>query len=506
MVSTNVHLQAEQLPSIYELGKFLRAHQLHLEPIQVAVETMCLERSEGQTALTWRLADPSEGAITYLLAKERLRAALLDKPEHYPSELTQTLDAYVQLAGRIDHQIGLLDSHLEKNLYQQDQGAFLDAALHRLVIMMEDQSSLQKEVYFYLDRISPSVTTRSRPAQRVLMAFRPLLLRGDDLLRAVRHGQLREVRQARSQFEAHVSRLRLQQGKWVDQLSTSQQEILLRHWDGLMHASENWLSVVDQFLTGSKVPPSYESLGWAYYGYHHYLKSAFDGGKGSLVGRYNLLLEDLGRLAVPRSGTLPWLKLIKPAEAVGLESSEDHTLDGAEYQNLVFLVDVSSSMQARGRLPLFREALATLTEELRPQDYVSIVTFSGEAKEILPPTSGDQRNRILQVRDELNGQGKTVILPGFQMAYASAGKHGGMGKNNSVLMVTDGEFDISEELVALVEAQAYQGIHLSILAVGELEPRMQYRLNKLAEIGQGHLGRLTPARTSNQLIEEVLAD
>ncbi|MEM9987760.1 MAG: VWA domain-containing protein, partial [Bacteroidota bacterium] len=207
-----------------------------------------------------------------------------------------------------------------------------------------------------------------------------------------------------------------------------------------------------------------------------------------------------------RAGTLPWLKLLDTPEAVATASSEAHTLEGAELQNLVFLVDVSSSMQAPGRLPLFREALATLTGELRAQDYVSIVTFSGQAKEILAPTSGNQRNKILQVRNELVGQGQTVILPGFQMAYASASKQGEAGKNNCVLMVTDGEFDISEELVALVEAQAYKGIHLSILAVGELEPRMQYRLSKLAEIGQGHLGRLTSDRTSTQLIEEVLAD
>ncbi|MEM9984714.1 MAG: hypothetical protein AAF804_06430 [Bacteroidota bacterium] len=326
MIGMNSYSQTDQTPRTYEIGKFLRIHQLHLEPIQAAIETICLERNQGRSTLTWRLTAPTREAMGYRLAKQQIGTALENGRAPDPPELAQALGAYVQLAGRIDHQIGLIDSHLGKKLYQQDEGAFLDAALHRLVIMMEDQSSLQNELYFYLDRISPSVAVRSRPTQRALMAFRPLLMRADDLLRAVRHGQLGQVRRARSQFEAHLSRLRLQREEWMDPLTNSQQEILTLHWDSLIQAAENWLLVVEQFLSGNKVPQDYLALGWAYYAYHRYLKSAFDEGPSSLVGRYNLLLEDLGRLAVPRAGTLPWLKLLDTPEAVARPCSRPRSV------------------------------------------------------------------------------------------------------------------------------------------------------------------------------------
>jgi Ca-activated chloride channel family protein len=138
--------------------------------------------------------------------------------------------------------------------------------------------------------------------------------------------------------------------------------------------------------------------------------------------------------------------------------------------NLVFLIDVSGSMNEPNRLPLVQRSLALLVRQLGENDRVAIVVYAGAAGLVLPPTSGTEQQTILAALENLRAGGSTNGGQGIHLAYATAKqnfiKHG----TNRVLLCTDGDFNVgvtsTGELVRLATEQAKAGIYLSILGYG----------------------------------------
>ncbi|NLU94506.1 YfbK domain-containing protein [Chitinophaga sp. Ak27] len=154
---------------------------------------------------------------------------------------------------------------------------------------------------------------------------------------------------------------------------------------------------------------------------------------------------------------------------VALKSKQVDTKD-LPPTNLVFLLDVSGSMDEENKLPLVKKAFRVLTEQLRPQDKVAIVVYAGAAGVVLPPTSGNNKQRILSALDELQAGGSTAGGAGIQLAYDIAGKLRKENSNTRVILATDGDFNvgISSEgaLTRLIENERQKGIFLSVLGFG----------------------------------------
>jgi Ca-activated chloride channel family protein len=138
--------------------------------------------------------------------------------------------------------------------------------------------------------------------------------------------------------------------------------------------------------------------------------------------------------------------------------------------NLVFLIDVSGSMNEPNKLPLVQRSLSRLVRELGASDRVSIVVYAGASGLVLPPTSGADQNKILAAIDNLQAGGSTNGGAGIRLAYATAReqflKHG----TNRVLLCTDGDFNVgvtsTGELVRLASEEAKSGVYLSVLGFG----------------------------------------
>ena len=152
----------------------------------------------------------------------------------------------------------------------------------------------------------------------------------------------------------------------------------------------------------------------------------------------------------PRSRAAPWNRdhdLVR----IGLRA-RDVDMRRAPASNLVFLVDVSGSMQGPTRLPLVKQSLALLVNELREQDRVAIVVYAGSAGLVLPSTPGSDKQRILAALDRLEAGGSTAGGAGIQLAYDVARKNFIRGGNNRVILCTDGDFNVGQssdgELVA----------------------------------------------------------
>lgn len=138
--------------------------------------------------------------------------------------------------------------------------------------------------------------------------------------------------------------------------------------------------------------------------------------------------------------------------------------------NLVFLVDVSGSMQDADKLPLVQSALKLLVQEMTAQDRISLVVYAGNTGVVLEPTPGDQKVRINLAIDRLTAGGSTNGGAGIELAYAMAQQ--GFIRNgiNRVLLATDGDFNVGtvnfEQLKDMVEQRRQSGVALSTLGFG----------------------------------------
>jgi Ca-activated chloride channel homolog len=116
-------------------------------------------------------------------------------------------------------------------------------------------------------------------------------------------------------------------------------------------------------------------------------------------------------------------------------------LDNLPASNLVFLIDVSGSMNQPNKLPLVKQSFGMLTDQLRENDRVSIVVYAGAAGKVLEPTSGADKNKIRQALDRLSAGGSTAGGAGLRLAYTLAKENFREGGNNRVIIATDGDFN-----------------------------------------------------------------
>jgi Ca-activated chloride channel homolog len=157
--------------------------------------------------------------------------------------------------------------------------------------------------------------------------------------------------------------------------------------------------------------------------------------------------------------------------------------------NLVFLVDVSGSMQDADKLPLVKGALKMLVNELTPKDRISLVVYAGASGVVLEPTSGAEKARIVAALDRLEAGGSTNGAAGIQLAYAMAKQGWIEGGVNRVLLATDGDFNVGitrfESLLDLVKAERRTGIALTTLGFGEGNYN-DHLMEQLADVGDGN--------------------
>ncbi|MBO0698585.1 MAG: VWA domain-containing protein [Zavarzinella sp.] len=174
-------------------------------------------------------------------------------------------------------------------------------------------------------------------------------------------------------------------------------------------------------------------------------------------------------------------------------------------RNLVFLIDTSGSMDAPNRLPLVQESLKLLTEQLTGRDRVSIVTYAGTAGLLLPPTPGDQKERIVQEVLSLSAGGSTNGEGGIRMAYEQAEKSFLKDGINRVILATDGDFNVGvsdeAELVRLIEEKRKTGVYLTVLGYG-MGNLQDATLEQLAHHGNGHYAYIDSLDEARKLFVE----
>jgi Ca-activated chloride channel family protein len=139
--------------------------------------------------------------------------------------------------------------------------------------------------------------------------------------------------------------------------------------------------------------------------------------------------------------------------------------------NLVFLLDVSGSMNSPDKLPLVKQSMGLLLDRLQPQDSVAIVVYAGAAGTVLEPTPAKDKQKILGALNRLEAGGSTAGAAGIQLAYQLAESQFIKDGVNRIVLATDGDFNVGindvEELKGFVERKRASGVFLSVLGFGE---------------------------------------
>jgi Ca-activated chloride channel family protein len=157
--------------------------------------------------------------------------------------------------------------------------------------------------------------------------------------------------------------------------------------------------------------------------------------------------------------------------------------------NLVFLLDVSGSMNHPAKLPLLKKAFKLLVNKLRDKDRVAIVVYASASGLVLPSTPGSQKGMIINAIENLYPGGSTAGAAGIQLAYEVAGRNFIKGGNNRVILATDGDFNVGvssdAELVSIIEEKREQGTFLTVLGFGTGNLK-DSKMEKLADKGNGN--------------------
>jgi Ca-activated chloride channel family protein len=173
--------------------------------------------------------------------------------------------------------------------------------------------------------------------------------------------------------------------------------------------------------------------------------------------------------------------------------------------NLVFLLDVSGSMEPDDKLPRALRALRLLVERLRENDRVAIVVYAGESGLALPSTAGFQKQRIAAALDSLHAGGSTNGASGIRLAYDVAQEHFIKGGTNRVILCTDGDFNVGTtstgDLERLIEEQAKGGVFLTVLGFG-IGNHNDEMMEKLADKGNGNYGYIDSEAEARKLLVE----
>ncbi len=206
-------------------------------------------------------------------------------------------------------------------------------------------------------------------------------------------------------------------------------------------------------------------------------------------------------------------------EAAGCPWNEEHRLvriglkgreiadDQRPPSNLVFLIDVSGSMQPPNKLPMLTSSLKMLVGRLNENDRVAIVVYASATGLVLPSTACDNKDTILAALDRLQAGGSTNGGAGIQLAYDTAAAHFIRGGTNRVILATDGDFNVGVtnqgDLTRLIEERAKTGVFLSVLGFG-MGNLKDSTMEKLADRGNGNYAYIDTLDEARKVLVEQM--
>jgi Ca-activated chloride channel family protein len=286
-------------------------------------------------------------------------------------------------------------------------------------------------------------------------------------------------------------------------------------WPGDMENADEFDEIIENdFVSAAEKPDSYFSLNINTASYAVIRRSINSGAK---IYKDQVLIEEMLNYfafdyPVPDDGEVlslsgsltpcPWNENAQLL-SIGIKTEEIEM--GDIYNNLVFLIDVSGSMDSYDRLPLVQEAFKLLADQLNRDDRVSIVTYASGVSVALDGAMGYEKSRIRGIIEDLSAGGSTAGAGGIQKAYEIAAKYYKQGGNNRVILATDGDFNVGissqSELENFISQKRATGIYLTVLGVG-MGNQKNNKMETLANSGNGNFAYLDSINEARKVLVE----
>lgn len=468
----------------------------------------------------------------YITGKETCIPELFREPLN--KHITQIREILLEVTG-LSKQLQNYTNSGEYRTDPEQQRAY--GWLSRCYVLYHDISVIKDALYYELNKLfreteDPDPDNIYARSTRSLMA---VIVPSRAILKSLKANNVRMVRSNIGRLEIAINRAQTEMSTNFKGLTlTDPNDDPRNYYSYVLGMAEDLRSVSNDYVNLSDFPAQYEKHGEAYYYYNYKHLQLYDRFGDGMIERYNWLVEaaDIPLLKMVEEPVL--FKVVMPdkqrqdaPDPVEIAETAPPTtvpkdtartevvtappaplpppsLENAAPINFVFLLDVSSSMEAKEKLPLLKSSFKYLVGQMRAQDRVAIVTYSGKAQVALPSTSSVEKNRIMNAIDGLKSEGKTDALEGAVLAYRVAQKNFIEDGNNRIIMASDGYFRIPEALPRLIsERERIQRIRLSVFYFGQPEERAMERLERLAGFGKGNFRYIREENATAMLIEEA---
>lgn len=368
----------------------------------------------------------------------------------------------------------------------------------------------------YLEEITPPVPVALQP-------FTSLTTTGEALLHAIRVQDPAAIAASRLALGQSIDAARRAKMQYINQLTElgvwfeNDDE---QAYDHAIEYGELLLKRSTPAALASHVRNTWTRHTPSYFHYNIRLLDIYNHHKYGLTSYYKSLIQHANRVFVHPLDVAPWFKAIRPelpepelanapaqptpTSARIPDPSESLSLATAPTNNLIFLIDVSASMNSTDKLPVFKENLEFLVSLFRPEDKIAIVTFSEQTSLVLESTTGNHGTEIKSAIRSIRTGGETRVKKGFKEAYRIAEEQYIFNGTNRVILITDGIFDTDRAVESTISRGAGKGVQLSVMLLGRREATpVKAKLSQLAELGEGRYSHLRSDNAKEVLVHEA---
>ncbi|MEZ4828451.1 MAG: VWA domain-containing protein [Bacteroidia bacterium] len=487
----------------------LRVHDLsllhrHLEQFNVELNQYYSSRFENPSGENFRNSPPvfagKDICQNINMSRDLAHASRFFSPSE-AAAIRAHLEEMEQIWNRLRGIPGRFEAFsLNADSYTEDQVREMYLVLDEAGIMFEDFNITKSNLYFELekiyknyqapDRLSPWVTAAGELKNLVSLSFRAL--------QAVRVEDARTLTEILAETERALGSAMVHQKTFFRNTRPGSEkgQSPAGLYAEIIAQARAISALSREYLSDPVVDPFYEKLGKAYYYFNfRYVLNYSAEGQG-LVYQYNRFLS---------LSDQPMLRSVAEVNTFRAMPPDSHPVDFAG-RNLVFLLDISGSMDRPEKLPLFRREFVLLLSQLSPTDKVSIVTYSGYADVVLPLTLAAQKQEIVSALQRVEVKGQSKPDEGFVLAFKEAEKGFRDKGDNRVILISDGGFEISQAMKTLVAGRSVGGISLDAYYFGQNEPVVKSRLMHLAKLGNGHYAPIPSGGAENLLKRYIIGE
>lgn len=381
--------------------------------------------------------------------------------------------------------------------------------LQRMELYFHDFQAMRDKLAFSLQEIAG-------PPNLELRDLLALLFHSQQLIQSVRHAPESEIPVHLKALDAAI---RMAEANQATQIARMEKMDLYHSRDltgyrYLIQYSRAIWKIGHDFLDNKVEDPALIRYGKGYYYYNQRLLPAYNHYHNGMSTYYNAFVQFANMHVLQQVEEVPWFRVreLPPETITQNEEQEEMPPPKTDPQedngrnHLVFLLDISASMNKPEKLPLLKTAMVKLLPLLHPEDKISIVSYSGVSRLVLAPVLVTAADEIAIAVDQLRPGGKTHLRQGVKIAYQTAESHFIEGGNNRIILATDGAFRLSESMLRKVARKYDRDIPLSVFFLGKkIGPKSLIQLEELARVGGGNYAHIIPETVDEALQTEANA-